>query len=114
MEKITGRSDDMLVIRGINVFPSQIETVLLSSQDVEPHYEIIVTRENWLDKLEVLVELTDASLLENYSKLENLQNSIRSKLRSILSIDAKVTLVQPETLKRFQGKAQRVTDLREK
>jgi phenylacetate-CoA ligase len=113
MEKIKGRSDDMLVIRGVNVFPSQIEEVLLKSQDVEPHYEIIVTRENWLDQLEILVEIADASFLENYAKLEGLQNGIRAKLRSVLSIDAKVRLVQPNTLKRFQGKAQRVTDLRE-
>ncbi len=112
MEKITGRSDDMLVIRGVNVFPSQIETVLLKSQDVEPHYEIIVTRENWLDQLEVLVELADASLLDNYTKLEGLQNKIKHELRTVLSLDAKVTLVHPATLKRFQGKAQRVTDLR--
>jgi len=114
MAKITGRSDDMLIIRGVNVFPSQIESVLLSSQDVEPHYEIIVRRENWLDQLEVLVELADESLLDNYSKLEKLQNKIKSDLRTILSIDATVTLVQPATLKRFQGKAQRVTDLRDK
>lgn len=113
MAKITGRSDDMLVIRGVNVFPSQIETVLLSSQDVEPHYEIIIERENWLDTLEVLVELADASLLENYAKLESLQNKIKHDLRTILSIDARVKLVQPATLKRFEGKAQRVTDLRE-
>ncbi len=112
MEKITGRSDDMLVIRGVNVFPSQIETVLLSSQEVEPHYEIIVTRENWLDQLEVLVELADASLLDNFNKLEGLQNKIKHDLRTVLSIEAKVTLVHPATLKRFQGKAQRVTDLR--
>ena len=114
MEKIKGRSDDMLVIRGVNVFPSQIEEVLLKSQEVEPHYEIIVTRENWLDQLEILVEIADAALLDNYAKLEGLQNGIRAKLRTMLSIDAKVRLVEPNTLKRFQGKAQRVTDMREK
>ncbi len=114
MAKIKGRSDDMLVIRGVNVFPSQIEEVLLKSQDVEPHYEIIVSRENWLDQLEILVEVADSGLLENYAKLEGLQNTIRAKLRTILSIDAKVKLVEPNTLKRFQGKAQRVTDLRDK
>lgn len=113
MAKIKGRSDDMLVIRGVNVFPSQIEEVLLGSQEVEPHYEIIVSRENWLDQIEILVEIADSSLLENYAKLEGLQNGIRAKLRTMLSIDAKVRLVEPNTLKRFQGKAQRVTDLRE-
>ena len=113
MAKIKGRTDDMLIIRGVNVFPSQIESVLLKSQEVEPHYEIIVRRENWLDSLEILVEISDSKLLEHYSKLENLQNSIKSEINTILSIDAKITLVEPNTLKRFQGKAQRVTDLRD-
>lgn len=112
MAKIKGRSDDMMVIRGVNVFPSQIETVLLRSQEVAPHYEIIVRREKWLDTLEVLVEVADPKLLEHYSKLESMQNKIKADIRTILSIDVKVTLVQPNTLKRFQGKAKRVTDLR--
>lgn len=113
MAKIKGRSDDMLIIRGVNAFPSQIEEVLLKSQEVEPHYEIIVSSKNWLDQLEILVEIADTKLLENYSKLEELQNRIRYEIRTILSIDAKITLVEPNTLKRFQGKAQRVTDLRD-
>ena len=112
MAKVTGRTDDMMVIRGVNVFPSQIEMVLLSMEDVGPHYEIIVTREKWLDRLEIKVEITNHELLESYHRLEELQDKIRAKLRVILSIDAKVTLVEPQTLKRFEGKAKRVTDLR--
>jgi len=112
MEKIKGRTDDMLVIRGVNVFPSQIETVLLSVSEIGPHYEIIVTREGWLDKLEVLVEVADPSLLESFSRLEALENTIKARLRTMLLLDANVKLVGPDTLKRFEGKAKRVTDLR--
>ncbi|MEX1377626.1 MAG: phenylacetate--CoA ligase [Eubacteriales bacterium] len=114
MEKVKGRTDDMLIIRGVNVFPSQIETVLLGTDHIGPHYEIIVTKDGWMDKIEVKVEIVDDSLLEKFSMLEKLQNEIAHKLRTILSIDAKVTLVGPNSLKRFQGKAQRVTDLRDK
>jgi len=113
MEKVKGRTDDMLIIRGVNVFPSQIETVLLDVDHIGPHYEIIVTNEGWMDKIEVLVEIIDDSLLEKFSMLEQLQNEIIQDLRTMLSIDAKVTLVGPNSLKRFQGKAQRVTDLRD-
>lgn len=112
MEKIKGRSDDMLVIRGVNVFPSQIERVLLSTPGVGPSYEIVVTRESFMDRVEVLVEVADASLLERYKELEALSRRIRTALREEILIDVKVTLVNPMTLKRFEGKAQRVRDLR--
>ena len=114
MEKVKGRTDDMLIIRGVNVFPSQIETVLLDIDRLGPHYEIVVTNEGWMDKIEVKVEIIDDSLLEKFSLLEELQQEIVSKLRTMLSIESKVTLVGPNSLKRFQGKAQRVTDLRNK
>ena len=114
MEKVKGRTDDMLIIRGVNVFPSQIETVLLGIDHIGPHYEIVVTNEGWMDKIEVKVEIIDDSLLEKFSMLEKLQDEIIQELRTILSIEAKVTLVGPNSLKRFQGKAQRVTDLRDK
>ena len=114
MEKVKGRTDDMLIIRGVNVFPSQIETVLLDIDHIGPHYEIVVTNEGWMDKIEVKVEIIDDSLLEKFSMLEKLQDEIIQELRTILSIEAKVTLVGPNSLKRFQGKAQRVTDLRDK
>lgn len=114
MAKVQGRSDDMMVIRGVNVFPSQIESVLMSMKEVEPHYEIVVTTENYLDRIEVKVELKDESLLDRFSELEQLRSAIRHRLRTTLNIDAKVTLVSAGTLKRFEGKARRVTDLRKK
>lgn len=110
MENLDGRTDDMLKIRGVNVFPSQIETVLLSVPEIGPHYEIIVTRENHSDKLEVRVELLKAT--DVYRELEEIQKKIRSKLRVVLGLDAKVTLESPNTLQRFEGKAKRVHDLR--
>ena len=112
MTKIKGRSDDMLIIRGVNVFPSQIESVLVGQKGIGPHYEIVVTRQNYKDQIEVKVELLDGSLLENYRNLEALLNKIKSDLRRVLQLDVKVTLVSPNTLKRFEGKAKRVTDLR--
>ena len=112
MEKIKGRSDDMLIIRGVNVFPSQIESVLLGQAGIGPHYEIIVTRQHYTDHLQVKVELVDASLLDRYSELEKLHNKLKTDLRTVLQLDVEVTLVSPNTLKRFEGKAKRVTDLR--
>lgn len=112
MAKIQGRTDDMLIIRGVNVFPSQIEGVLLGIEELGPHYEIIVRKDGYMDKIEVLVELTDGSLLERYSALEALENKVKHCLYTILDINADVRLVEPESLKRFEGKAKRVTDLR--
>lgn len=112
MDRVQGRSDDMLIIRGVNVFPSQIEGVLMSIDEVGGNYEIIVTREGALDKLSINVEVNDGSLLLNYALLENLVKKIKAKLKTILQIDANVKLVEPCTLKRFEGKAKRVTDLR--
>lgn len=114
MAQIMGRSDDMLIIRGVNVFPSQIESVLLEMRGIGPHYEIEVTRQNYLDRLTVKVELIDASLLERWSELEALQRTIYETLRTTLNLDIQVQLVSPNTLKRFEGKAKRVTDLRGK
>ncbi|MBQ2804216.1 MAG: phenylacetate--CoA ligase [Lachnospiraceae bacterium] len=112
MENLDGRSDDMLKIRGVNVFPSQIEEVILSVEEIGPHYEIIVTRENHSDKLEIRVELLKAT--DTYKELEAIQKKIKSKLRVILGLDAKISLESPNTLQRFEGKAKRVKDLREK
>ena len=112
MAKVQGRTDDMLIIRGVNVFPSQIESVLLGIEDIGPHYEIIVRKDGYMDKIEVLVEVIDASLLDKFSALEALEQKIRHALYTVLSIEAAVKLVEPESLKRFEGKAQRVTDLR--
>lgn len=112
MAKVQGRTDDMMVIRGVNVFPSQIESVIMSMKEIEPFYEIIVTTEDYLDRIEVRVEFSDASLLDDYNKLEDLKNRIRHNIKSVLGIDAKITLVTPGTLPRFEGKAKRVIDKR--
>ncbi|MBP1737513.1 MAG: phenylacetate-CoA ligase [Oscillospiraceae bacterium] len=112
MDKVKGRSDDMLKLRGVNVFPSQIESVLMLFAPISPHYMLYLRRENYHDSLEVQVELTDGSLLENYQNLQKLTRDIHSKLKTVLGIDAKVALVQPKTIERFTGKAKRVVDLR--
>lgn len=114
MDKIHGRSDDMLIIKGVNVFPSQIESVLINMENIGPHYQLEVRRENFSDSLTVIVELTNGALLERYQELENLRAEIRHKLRTVLGIDAKINLVSPMTIERFQGKAKRVIDLRGK
>lgn len=112
MDRIQGRSDDMLIIRGVNVFPSQIEGVLMSIPEIGGNYEIIVERIGHLDKLTIKVEVKDVALLDNYSKLEDLVKKTKQKLKVVLQIDAVVKLVEPQSLKRFEGKAKRVTDLR--
>ena len=112
MENLSGRSDDMLIIRGVNVFPTQIEEVLLSIPEIGPHYEIIVDRKNHLDTMEIKVELTDDTLLDSYAQLGALEKNIRSRLKVILGLDAAIKLVAPRSLQRFEGKAKRVTDLR--
>lgn len=112
MENISGRSDDMLVIRGVNVFPSQIEEVLLNVEEIGAHYEILVERRNYLDIMEIKVELADETLLDSYAKLGELEKKIKFNLRTVLGLDAVIKLVAPRSLKRFEGKARRVTDLR--
>lgn len=112
MRKIVGRTDDMLIIRGVNVFPSQIESVLMTIEGIGPHYLINVHRRNFLDELEVVVELTREDLLEPYSKLEDFSSYIRQKLHSVLSINVRLKIVQPGTLERGAGKAKRVIDYR--
>lgn len=112
MAKIQGRSDDMLILGGVNVFPSQIEEVLVGSEGIGPHYQIRVYKQGYLDRIEVDVELIDADVLESFQRLENLTRSIQGRLRTVLGIDAKVNLVEPRSLARFEGKAKRVIDLR--
>ncbi len=112
MEKVMGRTDDMLIIKGVNVFPSQIESVLVGTEKVGPHYQLVVRRRHYMDQLEVKVELVSAELLESFGELEALQRRIHDRLKSVLGLEAKVTLVEPKSLERFQGKAKRVLDLR--
>jgi phenylacetate-CoA ligase len=112
MNKILGRTDDMLIIRGVNVFPSQIESVLVGMGEIGPHYQIIVRKKGFMDDIEILVEVKSTNLIERYTELEKLENKICHALRNVLQISAKVKLVEPKTLERFVGKAKRVIDLR--
>ena len=114
MAKVMGRSDDMLKIRGVNVFPSQIESVLMVIPQIAPHYQLVVKTEGYHDTLEVRCELANASLLERFSELETLQKRVHHDLRTVLGIDTKVSLVESKSIERFQGKAKRVIDLRKK
>jgi phenylacetate-CoA ligase len=113
MNKVTGRSDDMLIIRGVNVFPSQVETVLLTIKEVAPYYQLVVDRKNNLDTLEVRVEMNENIFSESVKAIVGIENEIRKKLDSVLGISAKVTLVEPHTIERSEGKAKRVIDNRE-
>ena len=110
MENLSGRSDDMLKIRGVNVFPSQIEEVVLSVAELGPHYEIIVEREGYTDKLTVRVELNKET--DSFAELQRIETVTRNKLKGMLGLDAKIRLESPNTLQRFEGKAKRVRDLR--
>ena len=112
MEKCKGRSDDMLIIRGVNVFPSQIETVLLNMSEVEPHYLIIVDREGTLDMMTVMVEVQEQFFSDEIKKLQELRLKITRNLESVLGISVNVKLVEPKTIERTAGKAQRVIDNR--
>ena len=112
MEKVSGRSDDMLIIRGVNVFPSQIETVLLRMSETTPNYLIIVDRTDNLDVLEIWVEITGSLFFDEVRKLEQLEKKIRNEIESTLGISAKIKLVEPKTIERSQGKATRVIDRR--
>ena len=112
MSRVVGRTDDMLIIRGVNVFPSQIESVLMGMDELGKTYEIVVDRVNYMDTIEVRVEVVDASLLTDYSQLEALVAKIRHNLRTVLQLDVKVKLVEPFSIKRAEGKVKRVIDLR--
>lgn len=111
MENLDGRTDDMLKIRGVNVFPSQIEEVILNVEEIGPHYEIILTRKDHADRMEIRVELLKET--DSYKELEEIEKKIKNRLRIVLGLDAKISLESPNTLQRFEGKAKRVKDLRE-
>jgi phenylacetate-CoA ligase len=112
MGRIAGRTDDMLIIRGINVFPSQIEHVLLTIEGTEPHYLIYVRRVGTLDDMEIQVEISEAVFSDEVRKLEALEKKIEREIESTTGIKAKVKLVEPKTIQRFEGKARRVVDER--
>ncbi|SCM82656.1 phenylacetate--CoA ligase family protein [Sporomusa sp. GT1] len=112
MSKVLGRSDDMLIIRGVNVFPSQVESVLLGIGETSPHYQLIVERKDNLDHLTVLVEVTDEMFSDEVRGLEVLEAKIKAELASVLSVSASVRLVGSKTIERSEGKAKRVVDKR--
>jgi phenylacetate-CoA ligase len=115
MDRIMGRSDDMLIIRGVNVFPSQIEAVLVGVEGLEPQYQLIVDREGTLDTLEVRVEVSDRIFTASGSvkALQNIERRITKDIKDYLGISAKVKLVDPKSLQRSEGKASRVIDKRQ-
>lgn len=114
MAKIKGRADDMLIIRGVNVYPSQIEGVVMETEGVGPHYQLIVTRKGYMDDLEVQVELSGDNFTGKFKELEELEKSLKQKLQKVLSISARVKLVESRSIERTMGKAKRVIDLRSK
>jgi phenylacetate-CoA ligase len=114
MKKITGRSDDMLIIRGVNLFPSQIEHVLLEMGETSAHYMLYVDRENNLDTLELKVELDETNRMETIRDLQMLSRKIQHALNNAIGLSVKVTLVEPKTIARSEGKAVRVVDKRKK
>ncbi|HYA31169.1 MAG TPA: AMP-binding protein, partial [Thermodesulfovibrionales bacterium] len=113
ISKIKGRTDDMIVVRGINVFPSQIEHVLLSIEGTQPHYQLIVDRKaGELDELEILVEVEEKIFSDEVKTMQTLSDKIKREISSILGISARVKLVEPKTIERSEGKAKRVVDKR--
>ena len=112
MDRVKGRTDDMLIIRGVNVFPSQIEEILISTKGVLPHYMIIVDREGPLDVMEVQVEVDEKLFSDEVRKLQQIARTIERNIKETIGISAKVKLVEPKTLQRFEGKAKRVIDRR--
>jgi phenylacetate-CoA ligase len=112
MERVSGRSDDMLIIRGVNVFPSQIESILLGIEGLEPHYELVVDREGSLDTLEIRVEVGESLFSDEIRKMQEIERRISKDIKEYLGVTAAVKLVETKSLKRFEGKAQRVVDRR--
>ena len=112
ISRFTGRSDDMLIIRGVNVFPSQIESVLMETPGVAPHYQLIVDREGMLDTLEVQVEVDEGTFSDEVKQLQALAQGIQRKIKDYFTVSVKVKLVEPQSIPRSEGKAKRVIDKR--
>jgi len=113
IHRLLGRTDDMLIIRGVNVFPSQIEQVLFEIEGVEPHYQLIIERHGQLDDLEVQVEMNDQLFSDEIKKLEQIEKTIAHKLHATLAIHARVKLVEQKSIPRSEGKAKRIIDKRQ-
>jgi len=114
MERVSGRTDDMLIIRGINVFPSQIEAILLGIEGTQPHYQIVVDRRGSMDDMEVQVEVQDSIFSDKVKELEAFERKVRSKIESVLGLTVRVKLLEPGSIERSMGKAKRVIDQRKK
>ncbi|ATD81936.1 phenylacetate-CoA ligase [Desulfovibrio desulfuricans] len=114
ISRLQGRSDDMLIIRGVNVFPQQIEGLLMESDGLTPNYQIIVGTSNNLDTLEVRVEVSDTLFADEIRKLQMLENRLQKSIKEFLGVSAKVRLMEPRSIQRSEGKAQRIVDQREK
>jgi phenylacetate-CoA ligase len=112
MHRILGRTDDMLIIRGVNIFPSQVEQVLIKMEGVEPHYQLLVERRGNLDCLEVLVEMTEALFSDGLKFIEQKERQIEHELNCALLVHSKVKLVEPKSITRSEGKAKRIIDKR--
>ncbi len=112
IERITGRSDDMLIIRGVNVFPSQIESILLETEGLSPHYQLIIDRKGSMDILEVQVEVDEKLFSDEIKHLQNMEKKIMSHIKEFLGVTAKITMVEPKTIARSEGKAKRIIDRR--
>jgi phenylacetate-CoA ligase len=112
MEKVVGRTDDMLIVRGVNVYPSQIESVLLEFEHAEPHYQLVLRREGTRDTLEAQVEVSEELFSDRMRDLREMEARIAARLKSVLGITVRLRLVEPKTLARSEGKAKRVVDLR--
>ncbi len=112
MHRVLGRTDDMLIIRGVNVFPSQIEEVILNVEGIEPHYQLIVDRRDQLDELEVQVEMNERLFSDEIRNLERMEKKIEADLYATLNIHTRVKLVEPKSIARSEGKAKRIVDRR--
>jgi phenylacetate-CoA ligase len=112
MHRVMGRSDDMLIIRGVNVFPSQIESILLETEGVAPHYLLVVKREGNLDTLEVRVEVDEKLFSDEIKNLQRTEGKIAKNIKDYLGVTAMVKLVEPRSIQRSEGKVQRILDLR--
>ncbi|MEW6082631.1 MAG: phenylacetate--CoA ligase [Bacillota bacterium] len=110
MERVSGRTDDMLIVRGVNIFPSQVESVLMDIEGISPHYQLVVERRGYLNDLEVQVELTEQAFTGSFRDLEMLGQRVEARLRSALSINPRVKLLEPRTIDRSPGKAKRIVE----
>ncbi len=114
MQKVTGRTDDMIIIRGVNIFPSQVEAALMDIDGTEPHYMLVLYKDGAMDALEVWVEVSEKMFSDQMSKLHTLEETVKNKLKSVLGVSVKLKLVEPRTIARSEGKANRIIDNRNK